>query len=281
MLECSASMDGLVSGVFKTSLVQGTCTAGNPPTKESPISSIDLGVNGDCKNSGICNNTHCFRADFVAEGLSVLAEMLQVVSAITFEKDGSFSVVVETSDFTAINDRTNTTVAANVTATLGECGSTSKIGEALQIGDMAVVCISSPDNVKLSLKSVTANPGNQVLVNEVGDPNFLTTFNDNANSVALRTLMIPVYFDAQGGDSGSIVIAGTAEITYDARRLVSGPRYLGEVEEASFGLEVPLAHRGNDVEVAQMNAEEGNLGFVVGWSNFVPLVIAGAVFVMV
>ncbi len=93
--------------------------------------------------------------------------------------------------------------------------------------------------------------------------------------------MIPVYFDAQGGDSGSIVIAGTAEITYDARRLVSGPRYLSEVEEALFGLEVPLARRVDDVEVSQMNAKEENFGYVASWSKFAPLVIVGAVFVMV
>jgi len=272
-------MDVLVSGIFKSCLVQGTCMAGNPPIQESPISSIALDVNVDCKNSGACNHTHCFRADFVVEGVSMLAEMSEVVSAITFEKDGSFSVVVETSDFTAISEQTNATVAATVTATLGECGSTSNIGEALQIGDTVVVCISSPDNVKLSLKSVIANPGNQVLVNDIGDPNFLTTFNDNAKSITLRTLMIPVYFDAQGGNSGSIVIEGIAKISYPARRLVSS-RYLGEVEEALFGLEVPLVHHVDDLEIAQMNAEEGNVGRIVGWSNIIPLVIAGAVFVM-
>ncbi|KAL7481896.1 hypothetical protein ACHAW6_007577 [Cyclotella cf. meneghiniana] len=277
-LNCSASTNVLVAGIFKTSLIQGNCTAGSPPTQESPHSSIAFDVNVDCKNSGTCTRTHCFRADFVVEGVSVLASMFEVVSTITFEKDGTFSVEVDTSDFTASSEQTNTTVAATVTATLGDCGSTPNSGEALEIGDTAVICISSPDNVKLSLKSVTAKPGDQVLVNDNGEPNFLTTFNGNAQSVTLRTLMIPAYFDSQGGSAGSITIEGTAEISYSARHLVSS-RYLGEVEEALFGLEVPLIHHFDDQKVVQVNAE-GNFGNIVGLGSMIPLVGAGAVFVM-
>jgi len=251
----------------------------HPPSQESPVSSIALDVNMACKNSGACNQTHCFRADFVVEGVSVLAAMSEVVSIITFEKDGSFSVVVNTSDFTATSEKTNTTFDATVIATLGECGSSSKIEDALQIGDTAVVCISSPDSVKLSLKSVTANPGNQVLINDSGDPNFLTTFNDNAKSVTLQTLIIPVYFDAQGGNFGSVVIEGTAEISYSARNLVSR-RYLGEVEEALFGIEVHLVRHVEDPEVAQNNSEERNVGSIVGCSYIIPLAIAGTLFLM-
>jgi hypothetical protein len=190
LLACSASTDVLVSGVFNTDLVQGTCSAGTQPTQSSSTASIALDVNADCKNSGSCSHTHCFRANFVVQGVPVLAAMSQVVSVITYDKDGSFSVAVETSPFTANDATTNTTVAANVTATLGECGSTSNTAEALDIGDIAVICISSDANVLLSLKSVTATPGDQVLVNNLGEPNFLTTFNKNANPVTLSTLMI-------------------------------------------------------------------------------------------
>ncbi|KAL7484596.1 hypothetical protein ACHAW6_014891 [Cyclotella cf. meneghiniana] len=279
LLECSASMNASIAGGFKTSLVQGTCMAGNPPTQESPVSSIALDVNVDCKSSGTCNHTHCFRADFVVEGLSVLAAMIQVVSVIIFEKDGSFSVDVGILDFATTSETIDTKVATTVTATLGECGSTSNIEEALHIGDTAVVCISSPDNVQLSLKSVTANPGNQVLVNGIGEPNFLTTLNDNGKSVMLQTLIIPVYFDALGGSAGSIVIEGTAEISYSARRLV-GSSYLGEVEEALFGLEVPLIRYVDDPEIAQIIAKKRNFGSILGWDKIIPLLMVWAVFVM-
>ncbi|KAL7479160.1 hypothetical protein ACHAW6_004928 [Cyclotella cf. meneghiniana] len=275
LLECSAITNISVAGVFKTSLVEGPCMAGSPPTQESPVALIALDVNASCKNSGSCNHTHCFHADFVVEGVSVLAAMSEVVSAITFENDESFSVMVETSSFSATSEKSNTTVAATVTASLGECGLTSSNGEALHIGDTAVVCISSPDNVQLSLKSVTANPGNQILVNDIGEPNFLTTFNDNAKSITLQTLMIPLYFDLQGATSGSLVIEGIVEISYSARHLVDN-RNLAVTEEA-FALEVPLSPHVDYPEIAQINTDDGG---IVGWSNSITLVIVGAVIVI-
>ena len=275
LLQCSASTDVLVAGVFNTDLVQGACSAINQPTQINSTASIALNVTADCKNSGACNNTHCFRANFVVQDVPVLAAMSQVASVITYDKDGSFTVAVDTSAFTANDATTNTTVAPNVTATLGECGSTSNTAEALDIGDTAVICISSDANVLLSLKSVTATPGDQVLVNNLGDPNFLTTFNNNANPVTLSTLMITGYYDAQGGDAGSILIQGTAQIAYTSRRLQGG-RFLEDVEEAPFGLQVPLVRRVSAPEVAQISAEEGNVGKTLGWSGFNPLVFGTA-----
>lgn len=250
------------------------------PSVESPVSSIALDVNTVCKNSGTCVQTHCFRADFVVGGVSVLAAMSQIVSTIKYDKDGSFSVTVETSNFTADSQDANATADANVTATFGECGSASNMGEVLQIGDVAVLCIYSRANVWLSLRSVSANPGDQVLVNDMGEPNFVTSFNDNATSVTLRTLVIPAYFDAQGGSSGSIVIKGTAKIFYSARRLVSDRFLHEEVVEAPFGLQVPLARRVDDPAIAPVIVEEGNFGDVMGWRSIIPFATVVAAFAL-
>jgi hypothetical protein len=234
LLACSASTDVLVAGVLYTDLVQGIFLVENQPTQSSPTASVTLDVNVDCKNSGSCSHTHCFRANFVVEGMPVLVAMSQVVSVITYNKDGSFSATVKTSAFTANHAMTNTTVAADVTATLGECGSASNMSEALAIGDIAVICISSNANVLLSLRSVTSTPGNPVLVNNLEVPNVITTFNNNDNPVTLSTLMITEYFNAQGGDTGSILIQGTAQISYNSHHLQGG-RFLDDVEEAPFG----------------------------------------------
>ena len=57
-------------------------------------------------------------------------------------------------------------------------------------------------------------------------------------------------------------------------------RYLGDVEEALFGLEVPLIQRFDDHDFAQVNAGEGNFGNIVRLESMIPHVGAGAVFVM-
>ena len=75
--------------------------------------------------------------------------------------------------------------------------------------------------------------------------------------------MFPAYFDGQRGGFGSILIEGTAQISYSTSHL-ENRRYIGEVEESVFGLEVPLVCNVIDLEEAHINVEARNFGNIVG-----------------
>jgi hypothetical protein len=107
-----------------------------------------------------------------------------------------------------------------------------------------------------------ANPGEQKLVDN-GISNFVTSFENQANPVTLSTLMIPVFYDLQGGSAGSITINGAASIIY-SRRLESG-RFLQDEEEGKFLIEIPLADR--SVPVVVDSVAEENSGRVSGLSS--------------
>jgi hypothetical protein len=95
-----------------------------------------------------------------------------------------------------------------------------------------------------------------------GTANFVTSFENEVNPVTLSTLMIPVFYDLPGGNSGSITISGTASIIY-SRRLESG-RFLQDDEEGKFLIEIPLAYRSVPVVVDSVVQE--NAGDVLGVS---------------
>ena len=86
--------------------------------------------------------------------------------------------------------------------------------------------------------------------------------NQGTSQVTLETLMIPAYFDAQGGNAGSIIITGTALISYTTCHL-HNQRSLTDEEEAAFDLKVPYVSSAEIPEVAQVNANEENGGAMV------------------
>ncbi|KAL7481737.1 hypothetical protein ACHAW6_007410 [Cyclotella cf. meneghiniana] len=265
-LVCSASTDAnILGGVLKTSLTEGACSAGSPATSDGSEKSTSLNANQECKNSGVCNFVHCFRADYVIYGISVLAEMTEVETFVQYEKDGTFSVAVQIAEFVGTGATVEAAVSPNITATLGACSSTTDTSSAIEIGEILAICVSIADvdiAAGLNLISVTASPGVQTLVNAAGQPNFVTSMkNEGSNAVTLETLMIPVYYDSQGGNAGSITISGTALISYydaGSRRLLWSTRSgtkTAEKEEATFSLQVVLAMRNESPDVAEESGE--------------------------
>jgi len=246
-------------------VLQGSCEAVTEASTEQSSATSAIQVTAACKNGGLCTSEHCVRIDIKAQDISLLAAMFKVDSTVLFDTTGAFSAVVETEAFTSTDKTATAAVSRTLNATLGMCGS-SEAPTPLNIGDVVYVCISSQDDVKLNLINVVANPGEQVLVAN-GTANFVTSFENGANPVTLSTLMIPVFYDLQGGNAGSITISGTASIIY-SRRLESG-RFLQDDEEGKFIIEIPLADR--SVPVVVDSVAEENTGHVLGLSR-----VAGA-----
>lgn len=264
---------------MKTSLAVGNCPATHEESSiEGSSKSVELTSDSSCKNQGACAFKHCFRADYFLDGISTLANMTEINSNITYQKDGSFTVVIQTAEFVAQSNTLDASVAKNVTVVLGECGMNPQAAP-LEIGDAAAICVSNGDSsIKLNLASVQANPGGQVLVDSDGDPNFITELiNDGTNQVTLKTLMIPAYYDTQNGNAGSITINGTALITYTTRQLYDG-RALTGPEESHFTLAVPLSHT-KDPEVSQQAMEmDENAGNHL-YFNVAVIALLGQIFV--
>ncbi len=194
--------------------------------------------------------------------------MFNVDSTVQFDTTGAILAVVKTLAFISTDKTATAAVSRTLNATLGKCGS-SEAPTPLNIGDVAYVCISSQDDIKINLTNVIANPGEQELVTD-GMANFVTSFESQANPVTLSTLMIPVFYDLQGGNAGSITINGSASIIY-SRRLESG-RFLQDDEEGNFLIEIQLADR----SVPAIVKSQDNAGRVLGLSC-----VAGAGIVMV
>ncbi|KAL7480678.1 hypothetical protein ACHAW6_006347 [Cyclotella cf. meneghiniana] len=256
-LMCSASTDATVpGGILKTYLVVGGCPAQNGTSIDGPNKSVDL------IEWGACIFKHCFRADYFVDNTSVLANMTEIDSIVTYKKNGSFSVEIQTAAFVPSIASLDSNASIAISASLGECGMDPQTA-VLEIGETAVVCVSVIDNgITLSLKSVEANPGGYVLVDSAGVPNFITTvLNDETNQVTLKTLMIPAYYDAQNGNSGSITISGTALVSYTSRHL-SDEHVIGGREDSPFTIEVPLRLAENPDLSHQTIEEEANEGHV-------------------
>jgi len=242
------------------SLVSGECQMGTEASVEGTSVTMEIEVNQECKNAGMCTSTNCLRIDVKSQGISILASMYEVMSALEYDTEGVFSATVQTAEFMVKGENVSMVVTRTLSASIGECGSTAEAVTPLEIGSTAAICISSDDGVMLSLKSVVANPGNQVLVDN-GVANFLTTFQEKANPVTLSTLMVPIFYDLQPADVGSITLNGTASIIY-SRRLKDGG-LLDKVEDSEFLVEIPLASRGQVPDIPQAHVEQKNVGLVL------------------
>lgn len=250
------------------SMVQRSCEAVTEASTEQSSATSAIEVTAECKNGGSCTSEHCVRIDIKSQDVSLLAAMFKVDSTVLYDRDGAFSAKVQTEAFTSTNKTASTAVSRTLSATLGKCGSSGALPP-LNIGDVAYVCISSQDDIKINLTNVVANPGEQALVTD-GMANFVTSFEKEANPVTLSTLMIPVFYDLQGGNAGSITINGTASIIY-SRRLESG-RFLEDDEEGKFLIELPLVER--SVPVVVDSVTEENAGQVSVLSRVVGAGIA-------
>jgi hypothetical protein len=228
---------------MSTGLVEGICSSANPPITSAGFQkALRLTDTIACKNYGTCDFTHCFRADGIYQNLSIIANMTQVVTTISFDNTGTWTANVQTSAFTAAEATVSSSRSANVSAKIGACGSPATRRLLYAVGSSVNICVSTTDkDVVLTLKDVKANPGNQTLVNSLSQPNFVTSVsNSGTSAVDLETLMIPTYYDLQGGSEGSVVIEGTAELTY-SRRLTESIIALGGVkEDTDFSIDIPL-----------------------------------------
>ena len=91
---------------------------------------------------------------------------------------------------------------------------------------------------------------------------FVTSFENRANPITLSTLMVPVFYDLQRGNAGSVTINGTASIIY-SRRLESG-RFIEDDKECKFLIMILLAQHSVPVVVDFVGEE--NAGPELGWS---------------
>lgn len=256
--ETDAPQDG---GTLKTNLNEGTCSAGSPANMDGSNRTAVLDGDLTCKNSGVCTWTHCFRADYWYGGTNILADMYEAISTVTYNKDGTFTATVQTAPFSATDATASAVRSPTVSVRLGPCN-VMRMNRDLQveIGSTLEICVYSDDNdVALALRDVSANPGSQVLIDVDGKPNFVTEVtNEGTSAVTLATLMIPVYYDSQGGQAGSVTITGTADITYMSRRHLSRELMLDDkVESAPFELEILLTLSQNNPLVAQKSRDDG------------------------
>jgi len=252
-------------------LAEGACQVGDEATTEGSLATIGMDLNQDCKNAGSCTSTSCLRIDVKSQGVSILASMYDVVSVLEYSKEGLFSATVQTAEFKANGESITTIATTSLSASLGVCGSTYEVDSPLKVGSIASICISSDDDIKLLLKFVVANPGNQVLVDN-GVANFLTTLQENKNYVTLSTLMVPIFYDLQSGDAGRITVNGTASIIY-SRRLENG-HSLEETEESLFLIEIPLASGTRVPDISQVQVDKTNAGPVLGFKSVTGVVLA-------
>jgi len=262
-LTCTSTIDPddiFAGSALFMSMLQGSCEVGTEASAEQSSATSAIQVTTECKNEGSCTSEHCVRIDIKAQGVSLFAAMFTVDSTVLFDTDGAFSAEVQTAAFTSTDKTASAAVSRTLSATLGECGS-SEAPAPLNVGDVAYVCISSQDDIRINLINVFANPGEQALVAD-GMANFVTSFENEANPVTLSTLMVPIFYDLQGGNAGSVIINGTASIIY-SRRLESG-RFLNDDEEGKFLIEIPLGER-SVPEVVELVVEE-NAGPLLGLS---------------
>lgn len=238
-LRCIATTDAPSSGELKTSLSVGGCDAGFSAATVGDSKAVELNVT-QCSNLGTCTFRHCFRSDYFFQYTSILASMHEVTSTITFDKEGVWSADIQIAPFAAseVNEEVSRTVYVEVK--VGSCTDQEPIDK-FSIGETAALCIFTTDSdVSLSLKDVRAEPGNQVLVDSFGNPNWVSSVNNSASrEVTLKTLMIPVYFDSQAG-GGAVTIDGKAVITYTRRSLVVDEHMQKKSEDHSFSINLNL-----------------------------------------
>jgi len=265
-ITCTSTIDPddiFAGAALFMNMLQGSCEVWTEASTEQSSATSAIQVTAECKNGGSCTSEHCIRIDIKAQGVSLLAAMFKVDSTVLYDRDGAFSAQVQTGAFTSTDKTVSAAVSRTLSATLGKCGS-SEVPTPLNIGDVAYMCISSQDDVKINLTNVVANPGEQALVTD-GMANFVTSFENEANPVTLSTLMIPIFYDLQGGNAGRVTINGTASIIY-SRRLESG-RVLEDDEEGKFLIELPLDER--SVPVVVDSVAEENAGWVLGLTSVV------------
>jgi hypothetical protein len=203
--------------------------------------------------------------------------MYEIDSTVSYNSEGVFSAEVQTSAFTSTEESMSAAVYKALNVSLGPCGESTEPTAPFNIGDVASLCISSDESVKLSLIDVLANPGNQKLVTE-GVANLVTSFDDEANPLTLSTVLVPIYFDTLGGDAGIVTINGTAAIMYSRR--LEGGRLLEEEEEGQFSVNIPLEKRPAP-DVVNSLIEEENAGHIMGLVHAASFVFAVIVAVMI
>jgi hypothetical protein len=259
------------------SITDGVCKAGTEANDPKSSVSTTIQTTSNCRNEGSCTSTHCVRIDIKARGVSLFAAMFEVDSTVSYNSKGVFSAEVRTSAFTSTDESASAEVYKALNVSLGPCGDSSEPTAPFNIGDVASLCISSDESVKLSLISVDANPGNQNLITN-GVANFVTSFNNTANPVTLSTLILPLYLDSFEGDEGRITINGTATIIYSRR--LNGGRFLEEEEEGQFSVNIPLEKRPAP-DVVDSLIEEENAGYAVGLGHAASVVFAVIVAMMI
>jgi len=270
-ITCTSTIDPddiFAGAALFMNMLQGSCEVWTEASTEQSSATSAIQVTAECKNGGSCTSEHCIRIDIKAQGVSLLAAMFKVTSTVLFDTDVAFSAEVQTEAFTSTDKNASVAVPRTLSATLGKCGS-SEAAQPLNIGDVAYVCISSQDDIKINLINVIANPGEQALVTD-GVANFVTSFENEANPVTLSTLMLPVFYDLQGGNAGGVTINGTASIIF-SRRLESGS-FLKDDDEGKFLIEVLLAE--HSVPAVVDSVTEENAGRVLGLSYVVGAGIA-------
>lgn len=173
---------------MKTKLTEGTCYDGDPATMDGSDRTAVLDGDVICKNSGICTWTHCFRADYCYGGMNIIADMDEVMSTVTYNKDGTLTATVQTAPFTATEATTLATCSGVISACLGPCN-VRQMHRNLQVdtGSTLQICVYlDENNVALALRDVSADPGRQVLIDFDGNPNFVTEVsNEGTNTVTL------------------------------------------------------------------------------------------------
>lgn len=271
-LQCVAQDPDLIFlGTLKTNLSFGPCSAGNQSSVDGPSKTITLDTTTACKNLGYCKFVHCFRADWVYNNIAVIASMYEVDTNITFDRSGSWDATVSTDSWTASSNDVSVFNNETVQARLGLCSAISTPTRPYIIGEVVNVCVySTNSNIELTLKNVTATPGSQTLVDNQGQPNFVTSlYYRNSSQVDLETLLIPVYYDEQSstGNTGFITITGTADITYSGRRLNEKERELLDSAQTPFTLEIPFGNREAPEILAASQEGEVNAAYIAGMAT--------------
>ncbi|KAL7467209.1 hypothetical protein ACHAXS_007457 [Conticribra weissflogii] len=240
--------------------------------------------------------TACARADVVdiAQQVSVNAAMMDVEVTYYYATDGTFEVSVDTAAFDPESVSADATRTVGIQVWKGDCASaTCEITAAgsdcygsdpLEIGSSMVLCVIPEDqDVKVTgLQTVTVTPAPagaeaMTVVAADGSTNFVTTvvLESGGRGATLSTLMIPLYYDEQLGEAGSVAVAGTALLEYiSSTPTTAGPirrqlevsldRVLQAVEERTpFVVSVPLGKK-ETPQVAQMEVLESAASGMAG-----------------